>query len=457
VTNPEREGPVLRDPAELVGPAAWRADAVAGFLVFLVALPLCLGISMASGFPPFAGVVTAVVGGLVATFLGSAPLTIKGPAAGLIVIVLAAVEELGAGDPLRGYTRTLAVVVVSGACIALLGVARAGRIVDRVPRSAVHGMLAAIGVIIVAKQLHAVLGVTPQAKSPLGLLAELPHSVATASPAITAIGVLGLAVLFGWSRVLRVPLLGRLPAPLVVLLCAVPLGVLFGLDAPHAQVWGSLHAHVGSEYLVRVPARLAEVVTFPDFGLLARPVFWKHVVLFTLVAGLESALSAKAVEALDPWGRRASLDRDLVAQGVANVVAGMLGGLPMISEIVRSSANVDNGGRTRRANFFHGLFLLLCVALVPALVHRIPLAALAAMLVYTGCRLAHPRELVRAWRAGPSLLAGFVVTVVVTLAVDLLVGIAAGALAELGVRAAQRLAAQRLAVKGDGRAEAAQR
>jgi MFS superfamily sulfate permease-like transporter len=165
----------VRDPAELVGPEALRADAVAGFLVFLVALPLCLGISMASGFPPFAGVITAVVGGLVATFLGSAPLAIKGPAAGLIVIVLAAVEELGGGDPVRGYTRTLAVVVVSGGLIALLGLAKAGRLGDLVPRSVVHGMLAAIGVVIVSKQAHAVLGVTPTAKGPLGLRGGQPR------------------------------------------------------------------------------------------------------------------------------------------------------------------------------------------------------------------------------------------------------------------------------------------
>jgi MFS superfamily sulfate permease-like transporter len=422
----------VRDPAELVGPEALRADAVAGFLVFLVALPLCLGISMASGFPPFAGVITAVVGGLVATFLGSAPLAIKGPAAGLIVIVLAAVEELGGGDPVRGYTRTLAVVVVSGGLIALLGLAKAGRLGDLVPRSVVHGMLAAIGVVIVSKQAHAVLGVTPTAKGPLGLLGELPRSLAAANPAITGLGVLGLVVLFAWPRLRAVSPLGKVPAPLVVLLVTMPIGGLLGLGEARVPTWGDAVFRVGPEHLVRVPERLAAVVTFPDFAPLVEPAFWKHVALFTLVAGLESVLSAKAIETLDPWQRRASLDRDLVAQGAANVVAGLLGGLPMITEIVRSSANVDGGGRTRRANLFHGLVLLFFVALAPGLVHRIPLAALAAMLVYTGCRLAHPRELVRAWKAGPACFAGFATTVLVTLAVDLLAGIAAGALVEVG-------------------------
>ncbi len=452
MTKSGLEGGSLRDPAELVGLAAWRADAIAGFLVFLVALPLCLGISVASGFPPFAGVTTAVVGGFVATFLGSAPLTIKGPAAGLIVIVLGAVEELGGGDPLRGYARTLAVVVVSGALIALLGLARAGRLGDVVPRSAVHGMLAAIGVVIVSKQAHAVFGVTPTAKEPLGLLAELPRSLAMANPAITALGVLGVVVLLAWPRLRAVPGFGKVPAPLVVLLVTMPLGVLLGLEEARVLQWGEVTFRVGPEHLVRVPERLSAVLAFPDFAPLAEPLFWKHVALFTLVAGLESVLSAKAIATLDPWRRSASLDRDLVAQGAANVVAGMLGGLPMISEIVRSSANVAYGGRTRRANFFHGLFLLLFVALAPALVHRIPLAALAAMLVYTGCRLAHPREFVRAWKAGPEGFAGFATTVLVTVAVDLLAGIAAGALVEIGSGFARARAS-----RWRGRADAAQR
>jgi MFS superfamily sulfate permease-like transporter len=284
-------------------------------------------------------------------------------------------------------------------------------------------MLAAIGAMLVGKQAHILLGVSPTAKAPLGLLEELPRSVAIANPAIAAIGGLGLVVLVVWPALRTVRGLGRVPAPLVVLLVTMPLGAVLGLGETRVMAWGSW---LGPEHLVRVPAQLSAALTHPDFAPLAEPVFWKHVVLFTVVAGLESLLSAKAIDALDPWGRRASLDRDLVAQGAGNVLAGLLGGLPMISEIARSSANVEYGGRTRLANFFHGLFLLGFVALGPALLQRIPLAALAAMLVYTGARLAHPRELVRAWQEGAAAFAGFVTTVTVTLAVDLLAGIAAG-------------------------------
>jgi MFS superfamily sulfate permease-like transporter len=435
-----------RDPAELQGPRALRADATSGFMVFLIALPLCLGISMASGFPPFAGVITAVVGGLLATLLGSAPLTIKGPAAGLIVIVLGAVEELGHGDPVRGYKQALAVVVVSGALLALLGLGKAGRLGDFFPMAAVHGMLAAIGIIIMSKQIHVVLGVTPTAKEPLGLLLEIPRSVAKANPGIALIGGIALLVLFLWPKMKSVPIVGRVPGPLVVLLLAIPLGYGFGLGREHLVHMGGLNFSVGPRYLVRVPDRLLDIVTFPDFSPIAHGAFWKHVMLFTLVAGLESLLSAKAIDTMDPWRRRTNLDRDLLAQGVSNLVAGMLGGLPMISEIVRSSANVDNGGRTRRANFFHGLFLLLFIALAPGLVHRIPLAALAAMLVYTGTRLASPKEFAHAKEIGTEQLVVFVCTVIVTLAVDLLAGIAAGILVKLVVHLARGVSPRALFV-----------
>jgi MFS superfamily sulfate permease-like transporter len=213
---------------------------------------------------------------------------------------------------------------------------------------------------------------------------------------------------------------------LVVLLVAIPLSRAFDLSHQHHVNWGSMAFDVGPQFLVRVPQRLLDAVTFPDFSPLPTVAFWKHVMLFTFVAGLESLLSAKAIDTLDPWGRSSNFNQDLIAQGAGNMVAGLLGGLPMISEIVRSSANVAAGGRTRMANFFHGLFLFLFVALVPWLVHLIPLSALAAMLVVTGFRLASPSHFRHAAEIGKEQLSIFATTVVVTLAVDLLAGIAAG-------------------------------
>ncbi|MBX3205017.1 MAG: SulP family inorganic anion transporter [Labilithrix sp.] len=405
---------------------SWKADALSGFLVFLIALPLCLGISIASGFPPFAGVMTAVIGGLVVTLMMGSPATIKGPAAGLIVIAVGAVEELGRGDAARGYRLAIAVVVASGLLQIVFGLMRAGRLGDFFPAAAVHGMLAAIGVIIAAKQVHVALGVKPQAKDPLGLLVEIPRSVIHANAPVATIGLVSLAIMFVWPH-FKTAWAKRIPAQLVVLAVAVPLGLYFGLDSSHDErVLGFHEQHVGPEFLVKVPEQLSSIVTFPDFSELLSATSLKYVMMFALVGSLESILSSKAIDSLDPWRRKSKLDKDLIAVGVGNTLAGLVGGLPMISEIVRSSANLQNGGRTRWANFFHGAFLLGCVALMPGVVHRIPLAALAAMLVFTGYRLAAPKEFVSMYRVGRDQLTIFVATILATLATDLLVGVAVG-------------------------------
>ena len=402
-----------------------KADLVSGFLVFLIALPLCLGIAMASSFPPVAGIITAVVGGLIATFCGSAELTIKGPAAGLIVIALGSVQELGAGDPVAGYHRTIAVVVVAGFIQVILSRVRAGELGDFFPSAVVHGMLAAIGVIIVSKQAHTALGVAPTAREPLQLLAEIPRSIANMNPEVALIGILSLSLLFGIPK-LPFAWAKKVPAPMVVLLVAVPLGSYLDLSHEHTYDFHFHHYKVGPQYLVQLPGSLAKALSFPDFSHLLTAASIKYIVMFTLVGSLESLLSAKTVDALDPQHRHSDLNRDLLATGVGNIVAGLLGGLPMISEIVRSSANINSGARSRYANFFHGLFLLLMVALLPGLLQRIPLAALGAMLIYTGFRLASPHEFVRVFHIGREQLLLFVTTLVVTLATDLLVGVGAG-------------------------------
>lgn len=400
------------------------ADARAGLLVFLIALPLCLGIAMASSFPPVAGVLTAIVGGVVVSFLGSARLTIKGPAAGLIVIALGAVQDLGQGDPIAGYRRALAVgaaAAVVQIVLALAGAASAG--VAMSP-SVVHGMLAAIGVIIISKQLHTVMGVVPYAGEPLELLAEIPRSMSVANPEILLIGALSLAVLFGLPRI-RAAWARLVPGPMVVLALTVPLGIWFDLDHAHTYSIFSTSFHVGPEYLVDLPPTLLGALAFPDFSQIFTATSLQYIFLFALVGTIESTLSVLAVDAMAP-PQASDLNRDLLGLGIGNLIAAMIGGLPMISEIVRSKANVDAGARSSGANFFHGMFLLLFVALAPGLLHRIPLAALAAMLVYTGTRLASPSEFRHAHSLGTDQLLLFSTTLILTLAVDLLVGVAAG-------------------------------
>lgn len=444
----------MADPSKPTAPLApgffgnIRFDAISGFLVFLIAMPLCLAIARASGFPPIAGIWTAVVGGIVCTLLSNSELTIKGPAAGLIVIVYGAVTELGnefgAGmtDAERawlGYKLTLGIGITAGVIQILFGLLRAGRLVDFFPLTPVHGMLASIGIIIIAKQVYEVFGLTPtKGAGPLLLLAEFPGKLQGLNPEIAIIGLTGLAILFGLPFLAaRVKALKKVPAQLIVLLAAVGLGIAFDLEHRHTYLFPDsffdtnhqAEYEVGPRFLVDMPEVLkdpSKAFATPDFSGLASATGFKYLVLFTLIGSLESLLSAKAIELIDPWRRKTNFDRDLLAIGVANTLSASIGGLPMISEIVRSKANIDNGARTRAANLCHGLCLLGFVLLFPNLIHRIPLAALGAMLVYTGFRLASPREFVRTFQVGSEQFIIFIGTIAATLATDLLIGIGAG-------------------------------
>jgi MFS superfamily sulfate permease-like transporter len=406
----------------------WRADASSGFLVFLIALPLCLGISIASGYPPMAGIITAIVGALITPWLSNSELTIKGPAAGLIVIALGTITELAhVYGAERAYALALGVGVAAGLLQVVFAVLRTGILGDFFPTSAVHGMLAAIGVIIIAKQLPVTLGVMNANGSPLELLGQIPSFFAELNPAIALIGVVSLVILFGMPRLReRLPWSQKVPAPMLVIAVAIPLGIMFDLSREHQYTFFQRTYELSERFLVPVPKSLFGALTTPDFTALGSFVGWKWAILFAVIGSLESLLSSKAVDMLDPYQRRTNLDRDLLAVSAGNTVAASIGGLPMISEIVRSRANVDNGGQTRFANFFHGVFLFGCVALVPWLIQRIPLAALSAMLVYTGFRLASPREFRHALETGREELLVFVGTLVAVLATDLLVGIGLG-------------------------------
>jgi MFS superfamily sulfate permease-like transporter len=416
-----------------------RPDAISGFLVFLIAMPLCLGISLASGFPPVAGVFTAVVGAIVTSFISNSELTIKGPAAGLIVIVFGAMQSFGytaGADPaadFHAYRMAIAVGVVAGLLQVTFGLLRAGTLSDFFPTAVVHGMLAAIGFIICLKQLPVVFGQKARGE-PLEILRELPDMILHLNPAITAIGLVSLAILFVWPVIrghLRPFWLRLVPAQLLVLAAAVPLGRWFDLSHDHYYQFAGHDYAVGESYLVAVPQNLAAAITTPDFSVFLRT----DLRLSALVGSVESLLSAKAIDLLDPWKRKTDMNRDLLAVGVANVTAAAIGGLPMISEIVRSKSNIDNGARTRFANFWHGMFLLAAVAFAPGLIHMIPLSALAAMLVYTGFRLASPHEFINVFKIGPEQLLIFVTTIVGVLATDLLIGVGIGILLKFVIHA----------------------
>ena len=418
----------------------WRSDLLSGFLVFLIALPLCLGISMASGFPPSAGIITAIIGGVLVSRISGSFITINGPAAGLIVVVMSAVQELGAGDEMAGYRYTLAAIVVASAIQILMGVFKAGRLSSFFPASVIHGMLAAIGIIIMAKQIHVMLGTAPEKGSSLfSTIAQIPHSLMNLNHEIAIIGFTGLAILIIWSMI-KNPTLKMIPAPLIVVLSGMALARYFDLDHEHMYLFlpdaHFLQHHeetVGPTFLVTIPDNFMSSFYFPDFSKFATAEFWEAVVSIALVGSLESLLSAMAVDKLDPYKRHSDLDRDLTAVGVGNLVAGFIGDLPMIAEIVRSSSNVNNGAKTSWANFFHGVFLLLFVVLFPRLIHSIPLAALAALLVYTGFRLASPKSFASVLLVGKEQLFMFVVTIIGVLATDLLIGVAIGIVTKFAI------------------------
>lgn len=416
---------------------SWRADILSGFLVFLIALPLCLGIAMASGFPPQAGIITAIVGGLLVSRINGSFVTIMGPAAGLIVVILDSVQELGAGDAMAGYRYTLAAIFFAGILQMLMGVMKAGKMSAFFPSSAVHGMLAAIGIIIIAKQTHVMLGVKPDASTLFQTIGAIPASLRDMNPEVAIIGFLGLAILAAWSLVSQTRL-KIVPAPLLVVLVGMALGKYFDLEDEHKYLFlpnfEFLPHHeftLGPKFLVTLPQNFFAGFAFPDFGRVGQIVFWQQVFAIALVGSLESLLSAAAVDKLDPYKRTSDLNRDVAAVGVGNALCGLIGGLPMIAEIVRSSANVNSGARTGWANFFHGLFLLIFVALFPKLIHEIPLSSLAALLVFTGYRLASPKEFKKTLEIGWDQLGVFVITIIGVLATDLLIGVAIGVAAEL--------------------------
>jgi len=391
-------------------------DAISGFIVFLLALPLSLGIAKASEFPPITGLLTAIIGGLVVSFLAGSRLTIKGPAAGLIVIVAGAVTDFGGGE--TGWKMALGAIVVAGVIQILFGVFKLGKLADVFPLSAIHGMLAAIGIIIIAKQIPVLLDIDPaltKGKEPLELLAEIPFFLSHIDPKATVIGVISLWVMTSWHNN-TVPFLKKIPAPLVVLLIAVPAQLI--MDFQHTEPTYAL-VHIGN---------LLEVVKVNvSFDGFSQPgLFIKYVVMFALVGTLESLLTVKAIDMMDPYKRKSDTNKDLIAVGIGNTLAGILGGMPMISEVARSSNNVANGAKTRWANFFHGFFILVFVLFAARYIEMIPNTALAAMLITVGIKLAHPREFAHIFKIGKEQLAIFLVTIIITLYEDLLVGIAAG-------------------------------
>jgi MFS superfamily sulfate permease-like transporter len=416
----------------------YSSDILSGFLVFLLALPLSLGIAGASDFPPIYGLVTAMVGGLLVGLLAGSPLTIKGPAAGLIVIVAGAVAELGNGNQLIGWKLALGAIVVAGIIQILFGLLKFGSFSDFFPSAAVHGMLAAIGIIIISKQAHILFGMNPVGEDgkplfhPVELLFELKNTLlnATDNPKVMWVGMISLCIVFLWPKIPG-NMFRKIPSALIVLLVAIPMAKFMGLhNVPEIKDTAGNIIQYATSPMLSFDRNLFDIIGVKaDFlGCATSWVFAKYVAMFAVVGSLESLLTVKAIDMQDPYKRRSNTDKDLIAVGIGNVVAGLLGGLPMISEVARSSSNVTNGAKTRWSNVFHGLFIMLFLCIDVAFDDVIPKAALAAMLIGVGWKLAHPLEFGLMIKMGSDQAVVFFATVLATLLTDLLLGIALGIL-----------------------------
>lgn len=404
-----------------------KDDLPAGIVVFLVALPLALGIALASGAPLFSGLIAGIVGGLVVSWLSGSQLSVSGPAAGLTVIVLHAIEKIGS---FQGF---LLACVLAGILQIILGYLRAGVIGAFFPSAVIKGMLAAIGLILIIKQIPHATGFHDGFEGDESYMNETAQSsfydvlyaFGSVSMGAVIISIVSLLILILWESpwFKRQNFLKLIPGPLV----AVSWGMAFNFfAAKYAPQWV-----VKPEHLVNLPVSERPIDFFrnfmlPDFSYFSNPEVYVAALTIAIIASLETLLSLEAVDKLDPLKRVAPTNRELKAQGVGNVISGMLGGLPITAVIVRSSANINAGGKTSQSCFIHGIFLLLSVMFLSKQLNTIPLACLAAILLQTGYKLAKPSLFKSYYRQGMSQFLPFLITVVAILMTDLLMGISIG-------------------------------
>lgn len=405
-----------------------KRNLISGFIIFLIALPLSIGISMASSAPPSAGILSAIVGGIVGAIVSGSYITISGPAAGLIVVILESINSLGVGDVQLGFKLTLFAIILAGLVQVALGLARLGTLGLAVPVNALHGLLASIGVIIMTKQIFLLGGIKAKSETTFEQIYEFFSRLAELNLEILMIGLLGLFLIILFSKIKVVSKI--FPPALAAIIFGYVMSYMLDLEHEHVVDIFGTHPSVGPRFLLSVPSNINEYFNFPSFDVKDWGVFIKSSLTICFVASIESVLSTYAIDKLDPLKRSSNLNGDMISKGFCNIILGFIGGLPIISEIVRSSANVANGGTHRWSNFFHGIFILLFVMLAPQVLNHIPLAAFAAVLIFVGFRLANPSQLKSVYHNGPEQLAVFLITLIVTLSTDLLIGIFCGILVE---------------------------
>jgi MFS superfamily sulfate permease-like transporter len=401
----------------------WKSDLIAALSVALVALPLALGIAEASNVEPITGIISCVIGGIVTTFFRGSHLAINGPAAGLIAVILSSLALWG-DDP-HAFNYVLAAIAISGLLQIILGILKLGKFAEIFHSSVIQGIMAAIGVIIFAKQIHSAMGISTEKEGVISLIKDAFFQIPNINPFVGAISLAGLLLLIFHSKI-SYKLFHLIPAPMWVLVIAIPFVYAFNFFDEHNLSFFGKNYTVGPELLISIPDNILDAIEYPVFTQIGTWKFWSSVILITMIASIQSLAMGKAVDKLDPFKRKTNLNKDLIGIGMSTMVAGAIGGLPIITVIVRSTVNINNNAKTKWSNLYHGILLLAFIFVLTPLITKVPLAALAILLVFTGYKLASPVVFRNVLDQGIEQLIFFIGTLIITLQYDLLIGIFGG-------------------------------
>ena len=402
----------------------FQSDLIAAISVSLIALPLSLGIALAAGAPAMSGILSAVVGGVVTTFFRGGHISINGPAKGVIAVILLGITLMDDGSG-QAFNYVLGAIVVSGAIQTLLGLLKLGRLADIFHSSVILGILAAIGIIIFAKQIHVALGTHSESSNIVQNLIDAVLLIPEANPFVVLISLTGLIILLFHSKI-SFRLFQFFPAPIWVIALSIPFVYLFNFfDAQTLTFFGKSY-DVGPSLLLEIPENIMDSILFPNFSMINTIEFWTTVFSLLIITSIESLAIAKAVDKIDPYKRKTDLNKDLTGIGLSTVAAGFVGGLPIIAVIIRSTVNIHNGAKTKWSNLYQGILLLVLIVVLGPLMRQVPLCAFAILLVFTGFKLASPGVFKQVYDHGPEQLIFFVFTMVLTLYTNLLVGLVGG-------------------------------
>ena len=407
----------------------WKNDLIAAVSVALIALPLSLGIALAAGAPAMSGIFSAIIGGVVTTLYRGGHISVNGPAKGVIGVILLGITLMDDGSG-QAFNYVLAAVVISGALQTLLGVLKLGRLADIFHSTVIHGILAAIGIIIFAKQIHVAMGTVSQSPSIIQNLIDAVVLLPQANPFVLVIALSGLFLLIIHSKT-SYRFFHLLPAPMWVIALSIPFVYAFNFFDHQTLSFFGKSFEVGPELLLNIPDTITDSIMHPNFGKIHTIEFWITVFSMLIITSIESLAIAKAVDKIDPYKRKTDLNKDLTGIGISTMVAGLLGGLPIIAVIIRSTVNIHNGAKTKWSNMYQGLLLLVFIVILSPVMRQVPLCAFAILLVYTGFKLASPAVFKQAYKQGAEQLVFFVATMILTLYTNLLIGLLGGLLLAL--------------------------